>query len=374
MSDPSAIRVLHLIPTLSGGGAERQVSYLLPALTKLGVDAHLGYVHPGPNLARLRGFDGRVHKLSARNNHDPRLFFEVLRLVDELNPHIIQTWLLQADVLGSLVCLWRGLPHLLSERNAEPEEASFSFKPAVRRYLGRFSSGIVANSRQGLGQWHDIIGADGRQHSVIPNAVPVAELEKYRRAREATARGREVILYSGRYERQKNVEQVLRVAEAVLRTRPSAEARFFGEGSLRSTLNEMAENSPCRDRIHIGGYTDELWQWMSKASVLVLLSRHEGQPNVALEAAAIGCPLVLSDIAAHRELFGVESARLVDPRDVDLVARAIEDVLDDPAETSSKAEKARKLVGEFSVERCARSYHEFYQDLMDERKPNRPRD
>ena len=59
------MRILHVIPNLSGGGAERQLSYLAPELVRMGHEVHIAYskkVHVNPNFPVL---------CCIRLNHDP---------------------------------------------------------------------------------------------------------------------------------------------------------------------------------------------------------------------------------------------------------------------------------------------------------------
>jgi glycosyltransferase involved in cell wall biosynthesis len=59
------------------------------------------------------------------------------------------------------------------------------------------------------------------------------------------------------------------------------------------------------------------------AGAFVLPSRQEGQPIAVIEALGYGCPLILSDIPAHREL-GIRAAQNFRPGDVDeLTARLL---------------------------------------------------
>lgn len=61
-----------------------------------------------------------------------------------------------------------------------------------------------------------------------------------------------------------------------------------------------------------------LHRWLRTARVLILLSAHEAFGMAPMEAAAAGCRVVLSDIAAHREIaldYLGESTVLVDPTD-----------------------------------------------------------
>src|SRR5437867_2365724 len=97
------MRILHLIPNLIHGGAQRQLSYLAPELARLGHEIHVAYSEGGPNLARLEVSNIVLHPLHSRNNYDPSVLAQLLRLVLRVRPDIIQTWIVQMDILGGIV-------------------------------------------------------------------------------------------------------------------------------------------------------------------------------------------------------------------------------------------------------------------------------
>jgi glycosyltransferase involved in cell wall biosynthesis len=102
---------------------------------------------------------------------------------------------------------------------------------------------------------------------------------------------------------------------------------------------------------------------MKRANVTVSVSLFEGSPNVVLEAMAAGCPLVVSDIAAHRELLDEQSAILVDPRDPRQIADAIIKVLSDPEAAARRARAAYDRVQHYSLSATARQYADLYREL-----------
>ena len=77
-----------------------------------------------------------------------------------------------------------------------------------------------------------------------------------------------------------------------------------GEGPQRSELEVMRHKLGLDADVHFTGHLPaaSVWALMKKASVFVSLSAYEGCPNTVMEAMACGCPLVLSDIPAHREI------------------------------------------------------------------------
>ncbi len=93
----------------------------------------------------------------------------------------------------------------------------------------------------------------------------------------------------------------------------------------------------------------EVAQVLRRRLVLLLASRSEGRPRVVLEACASGLPVVLSDIAAHRELAELagEAATLAPIGDVSAWSAAISNVLTLPTgEWRRRSERARRTAEE----------------------------
>jgi glycosyltransferase involved in cell wall biosynthesis len=67
----------------------------------------------------------------------------------------------------------------------------------------------------------------------------------------------------------------------------------------------------------------------------------EGLGLVVVEAAGCGCPVVLSDLPATRDVLDGRGVRLVPPGDAAALARAIADDLSDPAAATTRAARAR---------------------------------
>ena len=100
--------------------------------------------------------------------------------------------------------------------------------------------------------------------------------------------------------------------------------------------------------------------------VFVLASWREGMPRSAIEAAAMGKPLVLTDIRGCREVVrsGVEGL-LVAPRSASALADAINLLLHDPALRQGMGEAARRrAVERFDERRVTADLVDAYRSLL----------
>ena len=321
------MRILFCIPTLGRGGAERQLSYLAPELVRLGDEVHVACLRGGAFRDGLAAAGVTLHEGGS-----------LLRLMLKLKPDVVQTCLTRMDIVGGIAALLTRTPWVLREPSA-PEAYASGWKNRLRRLLARRADAIVANSRQSGAPY------------VVRNGVPLAEIDAIATQRS----GRNAVLFAGRMDAAKNPATLV---AALQQLDVDYTAVFCGDGPCRPELERMAAG-----RVAFPGVVDDLWQRMKAADVVVSLSRCEGSPNVILEAMAAGCPLVVSDIAAHREILDDASALFVPADDAAAAARAIRETLTSPEEAAKRARAARARVEEMSVERMGREFREVYERI-----------
>jgi glycosyltransferase involved in cell wall biosynthesis len=362
------MRILHCIPRIAGGGAERQLGYLAQELSRLGQDVHVVALSGGPDSERLQASGARLHWLRARGNYDPWIFGQLVGTMRALRPDLVQVWLVQMEVLAGLAATVLRLPWIFSER-----ASAMAYPPGVKHWLrvrvARTAAGIVSNSAAGDAYWRTRV--DGRvTRYVIPNALPVAEIDATSPAdpeEMGLEAGQRVVLCVGRFSGQKNLGVLVTALRRVL-DEPKTIAVLCGEGPLRADLERQLIEGGIRDRVRLPGYVKDIWGWMKRADVFVAPSLFEGQPNAVLEAMACGCPLVVSDIPAHRELLDPTTAVLVNPHDAGALARVLLGTLAEPAAARERARTARVRVTPFSAPAVAARYREVYESVLATRR------
>ena len=348
---------------MAGGGAERQLTYLSGELVRAGWDVHVAVIQGGPNVERLDAAGASVHRVRASGNHDPLILARLIRTVRDVRPDVVQCWLLQMDVLGGLAAILTGTPWVFSERSAVQ-----AYPPGAKTWLrvqiGRRANAIVSNSSIGDHYWQTRAGSRVKRF-VIPNGLPLEEIGAAPPATDlemAGAAGEPVVLCAGRLSAEKNVETVVRALRLVADARP-VRGLVCGEGPTGEQVSRLIADLGLGDRVRAVGYVSKLWSLMKRASVLVSVSFFEGNPNVVLEAMACGCPLIVSEIPAHRELLDEGTAIFVDPGQPRQVANAIESVLNDPAGAMNRAQAARARAQSYALPLVAERYAEVYRTV-----------
>lgn len=354
--------VLHLIPSFGPGGAERQLSLIASALARNGVEVHIAYHTGGPNLERLEHSLVHLHALESSSNYSPFLAWKIWRLVHNLRPHIVQTWLPQMDILGGIAALLSGIPLIVSERSSSCAYSS-GLKTTLRLFFGRRATCIVANSIGGLNYWRTHLKSE--QLYLVRNALRHDSSDSgqsNRKTQQTTSRP--LVLYAGRFSYEKNISTLIEALILVAHRHPSATIMMFGEGPERDKAEDRIKQAGLLERVRIMPYTSELTVWLHRAAAFVSVSHFEGHPNVVMEAAAARCPLVLSNIPAHRELFDKSSALLVEKDSPQDITDAILNILSNPTYARYRAVKAKSMTMQFSMTATSAAYREIYEQVI----------
>jgi len=349
-TDPEP-RILLCIPSLRGGGAERQLCQLAPRLVECGLGVALFSRFAGEEAESLTAQGISCFPIAAAGNHDPRLVAELARAARRARAQVIHTWLTQMDVIGGAVALATRRAWVLSER-CSPEAYGGRAKDRARAWLGRFADVVVANSEAGLAAW-----PGHPRRTVIANGV---DFEAVRDAPAAVAAGRPLIVTAARLAPQKRIEAVLRALPRLRRDFPGLLLAILGDGPEAAALKALAAELGVEGNVFFAGFRADSLAWITSASVFVSASRFEGQPNAVLEAAEAGTPQVLSDIPMHREAVGDGGALFVDPGDAEALAAAVAALLDQPERARAMAASARSAVLHLSIGRAADLYAGLY--------------
>ena len=114
----------------------------------------------------------------------------------------------------------------------------------------------------------------------------------------------------------------------------------------------------------------ELARWLAARPVFVSAALYEPFGLAVLEAAAAGCPLVLSDIPTFRELWdGV--ATFVDPMDPMAYSKAVEAIVGDDYLRTAMGTAAKERAGRYTPEAMAREMLAIYRELAAPAKQGR---
>lgn len=359
------MRVLNVIPALAWDcGVSRQLYNICVELVRMGhivdVAYFFGELPEGLDLSSLN-----MHHVNAKGAYNPLFLWRLLRLIKLIKPDIIQTWFLQVDVFGGIAARLLKIPWIIREPGSGMGYTSY-WKTSLRFWLTRKVDAVVVNSIGGKQYWND--NSSVKCCKVIRNGICVDTVKEdldIPSIKTSTDENSKVVLYVGRLHEVKNLSVMLSAIAKAMEDVPIITI-LVGEGPERSKLEEQARHACITDNVQFVGAipNTKVIALMKQVDMMLFISRHEGFPNTVVEAMGCGCPLVVSDIPAHREFLDERSALFVDPDDVDEINNAIRNCLRHTAETKERAEVARRLSSQWSIEKSAQQYDKLYRDVI----------
>jgi glycogen synthase len=185
-----------------------------------------------------------------------------------------------------------------------------------------------------------------------------ADQERVTAARQRYApAGQRLLLYFGRLEYEKGVQDLIAALPRIRRTHPGTKALVAGTGTATEMLVGTARTHRVRRSVEFLGHLpdEDLVALLAAVDVVVLPSRYEPFGIVALETAAAGAPLVASTAGGLGEVVvDGETGLSFTPGDVTALAGAASAVLYDPEAAARRADTARaRLAVDFDWARIA---------------------
>ena len=278
---------------------------------------------------------------------DARAALELARILRRERFDIVHTHNTKPGIVGRVAARLVGVPCVVNTVHGLYASADDRLRKkvavvALERIAAAASDLELYQSAEDL-QWARRIGLVGRTRSLLlGNGIDLARfdagvVEAERRAAVRRQLGiPEDALVVGTVARlvaKKGIREFFSVASELRASRP--DVRFVAVGGADAEKGDAvsaAEIERARDSVVITGWLEDARDLIAIMDVFVLASWWgEGKPRSAMEAAALGRPLVVTDVRGCREVVrdGVDGL-VVAPRDARALRSAIERLLDEP--------------------------------------------
>jgi len=359
------VHILHILPHLASGGAERQMFYLTQELIQLGHRVDIAYLYEGKKGLNPTFIENANYfQMNCNSNYDFSILFQLIRLIKSQKPDIVHTWIRQMDIIGGIAAIYTKKNWLLREPNSLKAYPA-NWKHKLRKIVARFARVIVANSKDGLIYWRKFYPRKNMR--VIPNGVPFQLIDNLLEniIDNHLSQIDNFILYAGRIEKQKKIDILIR-AISILNQTKQLNLVICGDGNQKRQLEKLIIDLNLETNVFMMGAVspERVWSYMKHAKAFVLLSEYEGLPNVLLEAMVCQCPLIVSNIPAHRAFLSSHHTLWVDQITPEFVAEKIFKLVNNLTEAKNRAKIARQLIEKWSVHNMARQYEKVYQWII----------
>ena len=363
------IKVVHVVPGLGGGGAERMAFDLMRTLDRERFEAGVISLRDPPfgtNLEEILAQNGiPVWHLGKRRGFDPRTFVRLVRTLERIRPDVVHT---------HTYALRYALPYALRRRapvmihtvhNLAEREIDWSGRLMYRM---AFKLGVlpVAIADEVADSFRLFYGIDSLP--LIPNGVPVADFrrpsigpDQWRR-KEGFAPTDVLFVCVAGLRPQKNPALLVESFAQGPASDPRARLLFVGRGGLMSELEKQVAALGLQEKVHLLGMRSDVAETLNAADVYVLGSDWEGNPLSVMEAMAAGRPVISTAVGGVPELVeGGECGLLVPPRDAKAMAGAMRHMLENPGAIRSMGmASARRAEERFDLKVMTEAYEKLY--------------
>jgi glycosyltransferase involved in cell wall biosynthesis len=277
---------------------------------------------------------------------------------------------------GGMAAAQLGLPHVWHVRELIGPGKPFRFAregAEFGAYVSRHASKLVANSNATAGLIAGWLPPDLLE--IVPNGIDISQFPAPARGEPDPQRKLVVAMVAGLTARWKKHAIFVRAA---LRVDPGlpVEFRIYGHdpshggtrpaGPYIDGLHAVIAQGNAAARFHWPGHVADPCKVMADIDLLVHSADHESFGRVVVEAMAAGLPVVgvngggVGEIVVHGE-----TGLLVPPDDPVAMARAIEELVRDPARRAALGSAGRqRAVAHYSLDACARGMLAVYEAAM----------
>jgi len=225
---------------------------------------------------------------------------------------------------------------------------------------------VVGCSAAILGEGLKLAPEIGRRSSIIYNAVEPPSLSPARLSFDPPR-----LLCLGRLSHEKGFDLALAAFATIVRRFPGVRLVIAGDGAARSALEKQASQQGISRSVEFTGWVapEQVPALINNATFMIMPSRKDSFPLVALEAARMARPVVATRVGGLPEIVTHQKTGLVvEPEDTTGLAEAISFLIAHPDTAVQMGNAALKRVETaFSWEAHVDAYHRLYRQLINDR-------
>ena len=176
------------------------------------------------------------------------------------------------------------------------------------------------------------------------------------------------VVFAGRLEREhKGLDYLVEVLKRILEEIPELTVDIIGDGPSNNWLKKELEEAELGKIANLVGITDNVYQFYSKASVMVQTSRWEGFGMTILEAMSCGVPVVAFHNYGPDEIIrNSVDGYLINKFDTDAFAQKVVELLKQPERKRQMGKCAIERSRDFSLEKVLPLFKRYLEEAAKE--------
>ncbi|SFI33486.1 Glycosyltransferase involved in cell wall bisynthesis [Pseudobutyrivibrio sp. OR37] len=275
------MKVLHILSSHIYSGAENVVCQII-SMFKDEPDIEMGYCSPDGTVRKaLEERDINFMPVKEMNTS------ELKRVIVAYQPDVIHAHDMRAGFLAARAC--GNIPLISHIHNNAYNSRGISAKSIAYFYAALKAKSIIWVSQSSF-DGYAFHGPLKKKSVILYNAINTEEL-KNRMALDNNSYDYDMV-FVGRMVYQKNLHRLLQITRLIADEYPSVKVALAGTGEDEEELKQLCTSLKLDDNVTFLGYQSNPLKLLHDSKLMVLTSRWEGTPMVALESMALGTPII----------------------------------------------------------------------------------
>ena len=335
-----------LVYSLSGGGAERVVSYLVTYCIENKIDVHLILMNTNVTYDFPKSL--QIHYIEKSNNEEngalkalkiPILAYKYAKLVNQLKLTHSLSFLTRPSFINIISRFLTNFKYkvITNERAFPSLQYSYksfqsTFNKTLIKFLYKKSDMVISNSYGNANDLLDNFEVPSKKMRVIHNPIDLDKINNIQPIESFFDDGKFNIITLGRLDIGKNHIMLIKALHKL--QNPIIRIYIFGAGDMQAELERLIEKINIKNQVFLMGFDSNPYQYLKAADLFIFGSNHEGFPNVLLEAMACGLPILTTNCQSgpseimelktvKNDLMITDYGILVPIKNVDLMAKGI---------------------------------------------------
>lgn len=248
---------------------------------------------------------------------------EVKRVIAEEKPDIIHAHDMRASFVAARAC--GKIPLVSHVHNNNFDSRGISAKTIAYMFAAmkaRHIFWVSQSSFEGYA-FHKLFS---KKSTVLYNIIDMGAL--YRKMGADSNTYDFDVVYVGRLTYQKNPQRLLQVMKLVAEKLPDVKIGIIGTGDLEEDTKALCQKLNLQNNVDFLGFQSNPLKMLHDAKVMIMTSRYEGTPMCALEAMALGVPIVSTPTDGLCELVSDGKNGYLSDEDAVLAQRIVDIVTD----------------------------------------------
>lgn len=354
------MKVLHIINSLAGGGAEKLMSELLPVLNKK-VDCLELLV-----LTRHNDIYGRelkekgiiVHYLSESEKIFNYNILKKLKQFDYSKFDLIHGHLFPVQYYLPFIS---NCKTVFTEHSTTNRRRNAFFRP-IEKFIWKRTDFVTFVSHSALNEFEGFLQIKDNKNVVIYNGIDINLINKFEsislRKLLNLKEGDLVIVMTSSFKPEKDYATLLKAVQYD----DTIHLVLIGDGQNHNNVKDFSNELDINNRVHFMGYRKNAVSYMKGADIVVQSSIKEGFGIAVLEAMACHKPVLVSDLDGLREVVDNELYRFEVENHKQLKDKI--DFLRISTNYSEAVAYSRNRITNFSIESSANKYLNLYERIL----------